>query len=224
MRWSRLALPLFVVASVGAGIAALNFAPSPQIKTAEPVAPSKPPATVSAAKATETVPARDVGGGAVPAPVLPDTPLERIAPAPVQKPLEVFGPPMPPLTKDEPFLLFQPVVENAGTLIAEGRTITLAGVVPVEFGRICFNADGGGWPCGKKARTAFRALVRGRAISCLLPDQQKTAVETECRIGKENLGEWLVEQGWAEAAPGSDLENLGKAAKLMGRGIYSRGN
>jgi endonuclease YncB( thermonuclease family) len=224
MRWSQLALPLFVIASVGAGIAALNFAPSPQIKSADQVVISNPPATVPLQKPTENNTARDVGGGAVPAPVLLDAPLERIAPVPIQKPLEVFGPPMPPLSKDEPYLLFQPIAENAGTLIAEGRTITLSGVLPVEFSRTCVNADGAEWPCGKKARTAFRALVRGRAISCLLPDQQKTAVETECSIGKENLGEWLVEQGWAEAKPGSDLESLGQATKLMGKGIYGRGS
>jgi endonuclease YncB( thermonuclease family) len=221
MRWAKLALPLFVIGSAGAGIIALILAPAPKptpvIQSVKPVDPPAP------AKPVEENIARDVGGGAVPAPILPDAPLERLAPVPVQKTLEVFGPPMPPLSKDEPFLLFQPVVENAGTLIAEGRTITLAGVLPVEFNRNCLTTDGGEWPCGKKARTAFRALVRGRAISCLLPDQQKTAVHTECRIGNENLGEWLVEHGWAEAKPGSDLESLGQAAKLMGRGIYGRG-
>jgi endonuclease YncB( thermonuclease family) len=221
MRWAKLALPLLVFGSAGAGIIALILAPAPKpnlvaqsVKPVDPTAPSKP---------VEDNTARDVGGGAVPVPVLPDAPLERVAPAPVQKPLEVFGPPMPPLSKDEPYLLFQPIAENAGTLFAEGRTITLSGVLPVEFSRTCVNGDGAEWPCGKKARTAFRALVRGRAISCLLPDQQKTAVETECRIGKENLGEWLVEHGWAEAKPGSDLENLGQAAKLMGKGIYGKG-
>ncbi|MGL4406515.1 MAG: thermonuclease family protein [Notoacmeibacter sp.] len=171
----------------------------------------------------ETKAARDVGGGAVPTPNLQDAPLERLAPLPVQKKLEFFGPPRPPLSKEEPFLLFKPLVRNAGTLIAEGRTITLAGVLPVNLDRICINENQTQWPCGIKARTQFRALVRGRAISCLLPNQQQAIVETECTIGKLNLGEWLVEQGWAEAKPGSDLEALGKAAKLMNRGIHGNG-
>lgn len=223
MRWVKWALPIFVVGSASAGIAALVLAPAPQIELS--IEPAKRPATVKPAKPFEDNTARDVGGGAVPTPVLPDTSLERIAPAPPdQEPLEYFGPPMPPLGTEQLFLLFQPFVENAGMLIAEGRTIVLEGVVPVEVNRICDNAIGGQWSCGMKARTAFRALVRGRAISCLLPDQQKTAVETECHIGKDNLGQWLVEQGWAEAKPGSDLESLGKAAKLMGKGIYGKGS
>jgi endonuclease YncB( thermonuclease family) len=222
MRWAKLVLPLFVLSVTVAGIAALVLTPSPQLEIV--AAPAETPKPATPPKAIEEATARDVGGGAVPTPVVPDAPLERVAPALVPKPLEMFGPPMPPLGADEPYLLFQPIVENAGTLIAEGRIITLQGVLPVEFTRICLSASGNEWPCGKKARTEFRALVRGRAISCLLPDQQKTAIETECRIGKENLGEWLVEHGWAEAKPGSDLESLGKAAKLMGRGIYGNGN
>ena len=222
MRWANLALPLFVLSVTGAGIAALVLTPALQTQTS--VATLETPETKPAAKLVEDKFARDVGGGAVPAPILTDEQFERIAPAPPdQEPLEYFGPPIPPLGKDEPFLLFQPVVENAGTLIAEGRTITLEGVLPVEASRMCDDENGNQWPCGMKSRTAFRALVRSRAISCLLPDQQKTAVETECRIGKENLGEWLVEQGWAEAKIGSDLESLGQAAKLMGRGIFGRG-
>ncbi len=222
MRWARLFLPLFVIGSAGAGIIALMLAPAPEVA---PVAVSaNPSVTVAPAKPLEENTARDVGGGAVPTPIVPDAPLERIAPAPILKPLEAFGPPMPPLGKEEPFLLFQPIVENAGTLVAEGRIIMLASVLPVEASRMCTGANNAQWPCGKKARTAFRALVRGRAISCQLIDQQKTAIETECLVGKENLGDWLVEQGWAEAKPGSDLESLGQAAKLMGRGIYGTGS
>jgi endonuclease YncB( thermonuclease family) len=222
MRWANLALPLFVMSVTGAGIAALLLSPAQRTQIA--AAPPQPPQAPVHAKRAEKNTARDVGGGAVPTPVVPDVPLERIASAPIEKPPEMFGPPMPILSKDEPFLLFQPIVQNAGTLVAEGRTITLTGVLPVEANRLCFSSDGNQWPCGKKARTEFRALVRGRAISCLLPDQQKTAVETECRIGKENLAEWLVEHGWAEAKPGFDLESLGHAAKLMGRGIYGQGS
>lgn len=222
MRLANLALPLFVLSVTGVAIAALALVPAPQ--TQPEIAPPEPSANIARAKPIEESNARDVGGGSVPTPVLPNMALERIAPAPGTQQLEAFGPPKPPLTEDQPYLLFQPFVENAGTLIAEGRTITLKHVVAVNAGQMCDTADGGQWPCGMKSRTALRALVRGRAISCLLPDQQKTAVETECRIGKENLGEWLVEQGWAAPKPGSDLESLGRAAKLMGRGIYGKGS
>lgn len=221
MTWSRLALPLFVLTVTGAGIAALVLTPLPAIRTIE--VPTEKPKSAAPVKPSQDNSARNVGGGTVPAAVLPEAPFERIAPLEAKRPLEFFGPPRPPLTKDEPFLLFQPVVENAGTLFAEGRTITLSGVQPVAINRKCPSYDNQEWQCGIKARAQFRALVRGRAISCLLPNQQKAFVETECMIGKQDLGEWLVEQGWAEAQPGSELESLGRAAKLMGRGIYGSG-
>ena len=222
MRWANLALPLFVLSVTSAGIAALVLTPA--TKTEAIIAAPEATRPVTPVKPVKENTTRNVGGGVVPTPAIADAPLERIAPAPILKPLEAFGPPTPPLGKDEPFLLFQPLIENAGTLVAEGRTITLKDVLPIEASRMCNDGTGNEWPCGMKARTAFRALVRGRAISCFLPDQQKTAVETECLIGKENLGQWLVEQGWAKAAPGSDLESLGQAAKLMGRGIYGKGS
>lgn len=227
MRLAKLALPLFVVFSASAGVAALLLAPAPQeVPIAiEPAKPSEqsPPNTENS-RTTEENNARDVGGGALPNMLSPDIALERLAPLPPVKKLEVFGPPRPPLNKEEPLLLFRPLVVNAGTIIAEGRTVTLASVLPVEVERVCFTIDQQPWPCGMKARTAFRSIIRGRAIACFLPDQQKAEVVTECSIGKENLGEWLVEQGWAEAKPGSELESLGKAAKLMGRGIFGSGD
>jgi endonuclease YncB( thermonuclease family) len=38
-----------------------------------------------------------------------------------------------------------------------------------------------------------------------------------------DLGEWLVEQGWAEAVPGSPLERFAETARRLRRGIHSGG-
>lgn len=227
MRWAKMALPFFVVIFAVAGITVLIVAPSPQ-KAPNAIASVKTekqtlPKAENFEKIEESNP-RDVGGGAVPSRLSPDIALERLAPLLPPKKLEFFGPPRPPLVIEEPLLLFMPLVVNAGTIIAEGRTITIANVLPIEAGRVCVTIDQRQWPCGMKARTALRSIIRGKAISCFLPDQQKAEITTECSIGKVNLGDWLVEQGWAEAKPGSELESLGKAAKLMGRGIYGKGD
>jgi hypothetical protein len=220
MRWARLALPLFVLSVTSAGIAALVLTPAR--KTERAGAEPKPSKLATATKPTEKNAARDVGGNSVAIPVLPDAELERIAPVKPTR-TEFFGPPVPVKPKPELVLMFQPVIENAGTIIVEGRNISLLNVFPIEADLLCTDENGREWPCGKAARTAFRAMVRGRAIMCRLPDQQKIDVEAECSIGNENLGQWLVEQGWAEARPGSDFESLGEAARLSGRGIFGEG-
>jgi hypothetical protein len=223
MQLARLALPLFVIISIGTGLTALIYAPSPPSNVPEQRAGSKPSQTARSDKPEETNSARDVGGSAIQAPVAVGQTMERIAPV---KPIktEFFGPPIPVKPKPELVLMFQPVIENAGTIIVEGRNISLLNVFPIEADLLCTDQNGREWPCGKAARTAFRAMVRGRAIMCRLPDQQKVDVEAECGIGNENLGQWLVEQGWAEARPGSDFESLGEAARLSGRGIFGKGS
>jgi endonuclease YncB( thermonuclease family) len=235
MSWlQRLVWAGLVVAACAAFAAFLIYAPPPD-KAAEQqsqtnIAPAPSTAPQQAEQATTNTlaspPARDVGGGEV-ATVAPDTALERL-PARVPEPkLEMFGPPAPPKASREKFLLFQPIVPKAGVIIAEGRTITLAGVKPIEAGKTCARGDGSTWPCGTAARTAMRQFIRGRAVRCELPKQQEQAVETRCAVGSlgstEDIAEWLVEQGWAEAQPGSDLANLSAAAEATRRGIFGDG-
>ncbi|NJR13793.1 MAG: thermonuclease family protein [Phyllobacteriaceae bacterium] len=152
-------------------------------------------------------------------------PLERIAPAKPPAPSPLAQASAEQAQQPPPsYRFFRPLVLNAGVLVAEGRSITLAGVVPVPATQLCTGADGTSWPCGMVARTALRALVRGRAVTCQMDDQTKNNLTTQCSVAGRDIAEWLVEQGWAEAEPGSTLARLSDAAKAMGRGIHGRPN
>lgn len=118
--------------------------------------------------------------------------------------------------------LFNPLVESAGTISVDGRTIRLAGIVAPQVETRCGPANAS-WPCGRMARTALRRFIRGRAVECEVPhDGSAVPDPARCFVAGENIAEWLVAQGWAE----SDGETLGaveKKARSAKLGLWSDG-
>ncbi|MFN3764745.1 MAG: thermonuclease family protein [Aliihoeflea sp.] len=152
------------------------------------------------------------------APPVDITQLERVAP---REPLSPLGAPEDPATRPpRETLLHRPVAVDAGTIEAEGHRVALEGIEIVAAGETC--EDGGrSWPCGVHARTAFRNYLRGRAIACTVPGTPGgETIVSRCKLGPADPAEWLVAQGWARAAPGSDYEDEEKAAVEAERGIH----
>ncbi|MBY5359216.1 thermonuclease family protein [Rhizobium leguminosarum] len=116
--------------------------------------------------------------------------------------------------------LARPAVDNAGMLSFGERRLQLTGIVPTPVERICGPA-GRHWPCGMMAKTALRLLLRNRSVACDLETVEwKETVTTGCRLGTEDLGAWLAENGWAEAAVGSPLTSVADKARQAGKGLY----
>jgi len=116
--------------------------------------------------------------------------------------------------------LFKPVASSAGTIEAQGYKIALAGVQPTSAEETC-TFDGKQWPCGLQARTAFRSWLRGRAIACGVPPQpDQQLLVAECNIGKVDLSEWLVSNGWAKAAADGPYAEAGRKASEEHKGIF----
>lgn len=146
------------------------------------------------------------------------TPLERVE-GPADKVVE-------PVKKEKPVLIPRPNTVNAGTLTSGKRTMILTGLVPTDIERQCPDASGQQWPCGVVARTSLRLFLRNRSVNCDLAGEEGAGEEgtgevaTTCRLGERDIGEWLVENGWAEAEKGSAFEKLGQEAKAARRGLY----
>ena len=116
--------------------------------------------------------------------------------------------------------LFRPVATAAGTFEAMGYTVSLAGTKAIDPDETC-TYRGTDWPCGVRARTEFRQLLRGRAVVCAMPEGEATkALAVDCRIGTQNLGGWLVENGWARAAANGPYVEAGKKAAEESKGIF----
>ena len=148
-----------------------------------------------------------------------DGPLER-APATAKPSPE---PPPPPETADVYRLV---VIEAAGVIDARSHKIRLAHVNAPAVTETCARPDGSAWPCGIRARTAMRKLIRRRAISCfdVKPvDPAASPRPAVCEVGGTDLSEWLVAQGWAEPAGTAPdaWRALNETAKAERKGIYS---
>lgn len=116
--------------------------------------------------------------------------------------------------------LFNPLAVAAGVVESKAITVTVAGIDVVAADETC-DAGGKGWACGIRARTAFRGFLRGRALDCgLPPDLTEGAVTVRCSLGKQDVGTWLVSNGWARATAGGPYVEAGEKARTARKGIF----
>jgi endonuclease YncB( thermonuclease family) len=150
--------------------------------------------------------------------------LERVEPRAPLSDLALARPPKPPKPKMPDdwngTKLFQPVAPAAGVIEAKGYSVAVSGVDIVRQDETCI--DGGkSWTCGTRARTAFRAFLRGRAVVCTVPPQGgRDLIAAECRVGNQDVGQWLIENGWARAAKNGPYVEAGEKARTARKGIF----
>ena len=167
--------------------------------------------------------ARNVGGGLIAAPEVIEGELERLEALPQPTPP---APPKPP----EPFkpnnfmrwkLVYNSVISAAGVFDVNGTALVLPGIDIIAANETCTAPNGAEWPCGMVARTAFRNYVKGRAITCKVPDvPSQDSIAAECLMSGQDMAGWLVEHGWAKAKPDTLYVDLETAAKGYRRGIF----
>lgn len=201
--------------------------PEPEApEPAPPTAPEAPPAAAQPEQRSEAgtvapeAPARAVraiGPDLITAPPVDATRLERVEP---RQPLgELALAPDPATMPPAETLLYRPVALSAGLIEAQGHRIRLDGIEALPEDATCESA-GRSWPCGLHARGAFRAWLRGRAVSCTVrPVAIDETVVSACRLGAQDAAEWLAQQGWTRSATGAYADVL-EEARAAGRGIY----
>jgi hypothetical protein len=52
------------------------------------------------------------------------------------------------------------------------------------------------------------------------PEGGRDTIAAQCRIGNQDLGQWLVENGWARAAAGGPYVEAGNKARGDAKGIF----
>jgi len=165
--------------------------------------------------------ARTVAPEIVAPPPLDPAELQRTEPRKPLSDLALALPPKPvPPDKWKGTLLHRPVAVASARFEAMGRTVALAGVDGVDAEETC-SWEGRPWPCGVRARTAFRTWLRGRSLSCAIPpESDRHLVVATCRIGKQDVGLWLAANGWARAVEGGPYAAAGAAAREKRLGIF----
>ena len=157
-------------------------------------------------------------------PELPEEQLERVEPRAPLSDLALAGPPKPPKLKMPDdwngTKLFQPVATAAGLIESKGYAVAVSGIDAVKADETCSD-EGKSWACGARARTAFRAFLRGRTVVCTVPPEGgRDTISAECRVGKQDIGQWLVENGWARAAQGGPYVEAENKARTAKKGIF----
>ncbi|WP_161599786.1 thermonuclease family protein [Roseibium sediminis] len=153
--------------------------------------------------------------GVTPPPVT--GPLKRIEPS--RRYQELVNPPVEPVP-DGPLVLRRVHVLSAADLATDELKVRLAHVQPLVGDATCEISGSTSWPCGARARTFLRGLVRQFQITCTKEaDAGPKAIIANCQRGTMDLSEALIRNGWAdvsEAAPPAlvALRDEAKAEKL----------
>jgi len=228
-----LALVVVLIGAVGMRSGGTTPAgdPAQEIRRSAPALveaqPSVPPATLVLPTPTASIePApplavtRPVAPTVVAPPAVDPTTLERVEP---RAPLSTIAQALPlPKPRPKP-LLFRPVADSPNVILAGGRRIIIAGVDPVDNDEVCTSATGAKWPCGRSARAAFRGFLRGRAVTCEFPSGEvPDEVTASCRLGRTDIGAWLVSNGWGRPKKAA-YSAEGEIAKKAGLGVYGPG-
>jgi endonuclease YncB( thermonuclease family) len=90
-------------------------------------------------------------------------------------------------------------VRDGQTLTASGTIIRLAGINVREPNESCKDANGKVWPCGEQAKGALKRLIRGRSITCALPQGgPNNEMAMRCAVVGIDISTWMVRRGWAK--------------------------
>jgi endonuclease YncB( thermonuclease family) len=149
--------------------------------------------------------------------------IERVEPRGPLSELALALPPKPvPPDQWKGTLLHRALATASATFESMGYKVAIAGTESVAPDETCVY-EGEEWACGSRARAAVRRWLRGRALSCILPpDPERTMLVAPCKLGKQDVGAWLVSMGWARATPGGPYVEAEAAARHGLMGIFGK--
>ena len=114
-------------------------------------------------------------------------------------------------------------VIDGDTLEINGERIRLHGIDAPEMRQSCWR-DGKVWRCGGDAANALAGMIASRAVACRKLDRDSYGrMVSKCRVAGEDLGEWMVLNGWAVAYVYFSYEysRAEQRAKSARRGIWA---
>lgn len=117
-------------------------------------------------------------------------------------------------------LLYHPVATSSAGFDSMGRKLFISGTRGVQTDRVCLFHESA-WPCGQRAYAAFSNWMRGRALNCFVPSVvDRFPVAATCKLGKQDVGAWLVSNGWALALPNGNYGKAEATARAAEMGIF----
>jgi endonuclease YncB( thermonuclease family) len=110
-------------------------------------------------------------------------------------------------------------VQDDGSLKISGYHVYLYGVYIPPTDRTCMTFIRP-MPCGTRASLALSFRISGDFVRCTErwtnPDGSITA---NCRQGEDDLSEWMLQKGWALAAPDAPFQYVALERIAQSRGV-----
>jgi len=178
-------------------------------------------ATAAIIEGQSREPARRIAESLIAPPPVDVSEIERVEARPPLGELGLAVRPKTPMPQDwRETLLYRPIATSSATFESMGWKVVISGTQDIGVDQTCSFRDEA-WPCGQRARAAFNAWLRGRALNCFLPPEtERFAIAAPCRLGKQDVGAWLVANGWAMALPGGIYGKAEAIARNAGMGIF----
>ncbi|MES0809380.1 hypothetical protein ABLO27_07865 [Roseibium sp. SCPC15] len=230
MKLRPLLVPVILL-TVSCGLVAWLLLSDPPEPTDESIAQAKQPGTFAETAVDEEVPhppksqnqetasaaplpgnIRNVSPDGVSAPRVTGN-LKRIEPS--KRYQELKDPPVEPIP-DGPLHLRRVQVLDSGHIKSDKLTVTLAHIVPLAREETCVSRLGGTWPCGARAQTFLRGLIRQFKVTCKkIEELGPQHILASCWRGKFDLSSRLIRYGWADptADAPQELVELALAAR-----------
>lgn len=123
------------------------------------------------------------------------------------------------------FHLVRPLVLEKAMLTSGKLTVELAYVTGLSAAETCQTASGQTWPCGARALTALRALLRSHRVDCQsVAPLGPRRISAACSRGAVDLGLWMLQQGWAQTSADAPESHTAAeaAARSAGLGQWRR--
>jgi endonuclease YncB( thermonuclease family) len=93
-----------------------------------------------------------------------------------------------------------PSVIDGDSLEIRGVKVRLYGIDAPEMGQTCTDARGLRYRCGARAANELAAFIARRTVTCTRRSTDRHGrMVAVCFLGRTNLNEWVVRQGWALA-------------------------
>jgi endonuclease YncB( thermonuclease family) len=119
-------------------------------------------------------------------------------------------------------------VVDGDTVDMRAVKIRLDGIDAPESKQTC-EAHGQTYPCGVQATEALITLLAARVADCIETGKDRNGrIVARCRVGSTDIGEWMVEHGYAVAYRKYSLayveaEERARVAKIgIWAGIFTR--
>lgn len=116
------------------------------------------------------------------------------------------------------FLAGRATVIDGSTLAINGASVKLFGIVTPASDATCWDAHEAPYACGRQVSTELTTHIGAQALICDRRERGDDRVaKATCRVGDEDLGDWMITRGYAVPAGDAPVSYRQASDRAWGR-------